>query len=237
MRAVIISSVLAIALPGAAFGQPAPEPAPEPAPVTATVTTTVSSEQRVTATVPVQADLEPQAAWSFGIAPRLAMTVPTSRLNAMIVGGLELAAVLPVADRRLVLALDFTITRPSYDSSGTDQRVNGVYTYTVHEREIKIGLDAIFRFFNSTKKLVPYVGAGPVIHLLKTTESASFAPSENMEQSTKLGFEIVGGADYRVGPGMLLAELRVLYSDLDHLFTGDTNAGSVMIGLGYRFVF
>lgn len=225
MRAVIISSALAIALPTAAFGQPAPAPAP-------VATATVSTEQSVTA---VQAD--PHDAWSFGIAPRLAMTVPTSRLNAMIVGGLELAAVLPVADRRLVVALDFTITRPSYDGSGTDPRVNGSYTYTVKEREVKIGLDAIFRFFNTSKKLVPYAGAGPVIHLLQTTETASFAPRDNMEQSTKLGFEIVGGADYRVGPGMLLAELRVLYSDLDHLFTGDTNAGNVMFGVGYRFVF
>ena len=102
---------------------------------------------------------------------------------------------------------------------------------------MKIGLDAIFRFFDASKKLVPYVGAGPVIHLLQTTETTSFAPGDNMEQSTKLGFEIVGGADYRIGPGLLLAELRVIYSDLDHLFTGNTNAGNVMFGVGYRFVF
>ena len=234
MRAsIILSSALAIALPvpRAAFGQPTPAPAPvDPA-------TTVSSEARVTAGDPVQVDLEIRDSWSFGVAPRLAVTVPTSKLGAMVVAGLEIDFALPVAERRLVLALDLTMTRPSYDGSGTDPRVNGSYTYTVKEREVKIGLDAIFRFFNASKKLVPYLGAGPVIHLLQTTETASFAPGDNMEQSTKLGFEIVGGADYRVGPGLLLAELRVIYSDLDHLFTGNTNAGNVMFGVGYRFVF
>ncbi len=230
----IIGSALALALPlpRAAFGQPAPAPAP------VTTTTTVSAEAHVTAPVPVeQTDLEAHHTWSFAIAPRLAITVPTSKLGATVVAGLEIDAALPVADHRLILALDFAMTRPSYDGAGTDPRVNGSYAYTVKEREVKIGLDAIFRFFDASKQLVPYVGAGPVIHLLKTTETASFAPGENMEQSTKLGFELVGGADYRVGPGLLLAELRVVYSGLDHLFTGDTNAGNLMFGVGYRFVF
>lgn len=224
MKNLIIITALVTAAPHAAFGQPEPEPSPPPPPPVETTATTEATE-----TSPDD--------WSFGIAPRLAVTVPTSKLGAMVVGGLEIDFALPVAERRLIVALDVTMTRPSYDGSGSDPRVGGAYEYTVKETEVKIGLDAIFRIFTADKKFVPYVGAGPLIHLLRTTETTSFTPDANMEESTKLGFEVLVGADYRVGPGMLLGELRVVYSDLDHLFTGDSNAGNLMIGVGYRFVF
>ena len=73
--------------------------------------------------------------------------------------------------------------------------------------------------------------------MLRTTERNDFNPGENTAESSEFGFEVVLGADYGVGPGYLLGEARVIYSDLDHLYTGDTNAGNVMISIGYRAVF
>jgi hypothetical protein len=37
--------------------------------------------------------------WTLGVSPRIGVTIPTSKLGAMIVGGLELDLALPVAPR------------------------------------------------------------------------------------------------------------------------------------------
>jgi hypothetical protein len=175
--------------------------------------------------------------WSVGVAPRVGLTVPTSKLGPMVVGGLAVDVALPVLDGRLVVALDGTITRPSADGSVNDDRIGGAGDYDVAVTEAKVGLDVIYRVFGPERSLIPFVGAGPVLHMLRTTQTTSFAPGENTAQSTEIGFELLGGADFRVGPGYVLGEARVVYSNLDHLFTGNTNAGNVMISAGYRVVF
>ncbi len=175
--------------------------------------------------------------WSFGVAPRVGLAVPTSRLGPMVAGGLELNYALPVLDGKLVLAADGNITRPSYDSEISDPRVGGEGGYELDVTELKVGLLAVYRLFGPERDLIPFVGAGPALHMLRTTERNDFNPGENTAESSELGFEVVLGADYGVGPGYLLGEARVLYSDLDHLYTGDSNAGNVMISVGYRAVF
>ncbi len=177
------------------------------------------------------------APWTVGIAPSVGLTVPTSKLGATVVGGLELDLALPVLEHRLVVALDASIARPSHSGSGTDARVGGSYSYDLDVTELKLGLDLIFRFFSADRPIVPYLGVGPILHLLKTTETTDLAPGENSEQNTKVGVEFVGGVDFRLGPGLLLAEVRYVYSALDHLWTGETNAGNLTISVGYRFVF
>lgn len=176
-------------------------------------------------------------AWTIGVAPRIGLTVPTSELGAMVVGGLEIDFALPVLGRQLVAALDVTMTRPSADGSVSDPRINGAGDYDIGVTELKIGLDIIYRLFGPARSLVPFVGAGPVLHMLRTTQTTSFAPGENQAQNTELGFELLGGADYRLGPGYLLGEARLVYSDLDHLFTGDTTATNITVSTGYRLVF
>jgi hypothetical protein len=183
--------------------------------------------------------IESEAAepWTIGIAPRVGLTVPTSKLGAMVVGGLALDYALPVMNGQLVVALDGSITRPSHDGSISDPRVGGSGNYDIGVTEFKLGLDLIYRIFGPTQSLVPFVGAGPVLHMLRTTATNGFAPGENTAQDTRMGFEVLAGADYRVGPGYVLGEARLVYSGLDHLFTGDSNAGNVMISAGYRLVF
>lgn len=176
------------------------------------------------------------AGWRFAVAPRVGLTIPTSSLGAMVVGGLELDFALPVAQRRLVVALDLSVTQPGHDGQGSDPRT-GAYTFSISETELKVGLDLLYRVFTADHRLVPYGGAGLVMHMLKTTETNSMAPGDNTAQDTNFGFEIVGGVDYKLGPGLLLGELRIVYTGLDHLWTGDTNAGNVTVGVGYRFIF
>jgi hypothetical protein len=175
--------------------------------------------------------------WSFGIAPRVGLTVPTSRLGPTVAGGLGIDYALPVLDGQLVLSLDGSITRPGYSSTVTDPRVGGEGGYELDVTEGKIGLGLVYRIFGPEADLVPFVGAGPVLHMLRTTERNDFNPGDNTAQSSEVGFDVVVGADFRMGPGFLLGEARFLYSDLDHLYTGDSNAGNVMISIGYRAVF
>jgi hypothetical protein len=222
MRALALGPVLLLAAPVLAQEPPPVEIVPEPAPAAEPVAAT---------------SVEASGAWSFGVAPTIGLTVPTSDLGAMVVGGLELDFALPVLERRLVLALAATITRPSAEGDGTDPRAGGAYEWDLAVTELKLGLDLVYRFFTAERALVPYLGAGPIVHFLKSAETTTLAPGENTEQGAAFGFEVVGGLDYRLGPGLLLGEVRYVYSKLDHLWTGETNAGNVVVALGYRLVF
>jgi hypothetical protein len=176
-------------------------------------------------------------AWTFAVAPRIGLVIPTSRLGMMAAGGLEVDVALPVAGGRLLVALDASLTRP--DSSGTvnDARIGGAGDYDIAVTEFKVGLLGVFRLFGPDRPIIPYAGLGPVIHMLHTKQQTSFGPGPNKERNTELGFEVVAGADFRAGPGYVLGEARVVYSDLDHRWTGDTNAGGVTISAGYRLTF
>jgi hypothetical protein len=185
----------------------------------------------------VVSTLPADAGWTFGFSPRLGATIPTSKLGLMVVGGVEIDYALPVLGRQLVLALDLSLTRPSHEGTVNDPRVGGMQSYTINETELKVGLDLLFRFFPPGHTLIPYAGIGPVLHMLRSTETTSFAPGENTAQNTELGFELMGGVDWRLGPGYLVGDVRAVYTDLDHLLTGDSNAGNITVAAGWRVVF
>jgi opacity protein-like surface antigen len=175
--------------------------------------------------------------WSVGVAPRIGLAVPTSKLGATAVGGLELDVALPVAEHRLVLALGGSLTRPSHSGDVADPRVPAGSTYTIKETELALALALDYRFAPAGKSLVPWIGVGPLLHLLRTTETTSIAPGDNTAQSTAFGFELAAGLDVKAGPGFLAGDLRYDYSKLDHYLTGTSSAGKVMIDAGYRLVF
>ena len=230
MRTLIVAITLLMPTPVLAQGDPAA--APPPATAEATVAADISADATVTAEPGVAAP----AGFTIGLAPRIGMAVPTSKLGITVVGGVEVDFFLAM-QRRLVVAFDFTVTRPSYAGSGNDARVGGDYQFTVKELELKLGLDLVYRFFAPPRRLVPFAGIGAILHMLRTTQTNSLAPGENTEQSSKLGAEVVAGVDYGLGPGALLLEGRFVYSGLDHVLTGDVNAGSLTVSLGYRFIF
>ncbi len=176
--------------------------------------------------------------WSLGIEPRIGAMLPTSKLGANVTGGVEFDVATPVANHQLTIGLDASFARPSYSSSAMSTQLPGAIDYTVQQLEVVVGLTANYRFFDATHPLVPRIGAGPVVHMLRTTESTMPAYSgDNQSQQTKLGFEAAAGVDYAAGPGFLAADLRFIYSSLDTPLTGSSNAGSLSLAVGYRFVF
>lgn len=206
MRAICSLLVLAAALP-AAHADPAPA---------------------------VTAEASAPAPWSFGVEPRFGAVLPTSKLGAFVVGGLELDK----AFGRLGIAADLSLTRPSFDSSVMDARLpGGSATYAIHQTEMVIGLLATYRLLPDDRAIVPRIGAGPVLQLLRSSETTSAAPGTNTAQQTKLGVEVTAGVDHRLGPGFLAGDVRFVYSGLDTMLTGSSNAGSIALAVGYRFVF
>ncbi len=187
--------------------------------------------------VPVQQPPPEPAPWTFGVAGRAGLDVPTSKLGLMAALTLELDVALPVMDHRFGLALGVGWTRPGHDGAVMDPRVGGDQTYEVDQTEVTIALDATLRLLSGDRALSPWIGAGPVVTLLETKETTTIAPGANTEQSTKLGFELAVGADWKAGPGYVVGELRAMYAGLDHHLTGDSNAGNVTVGVGYRLVF
>jgi hypothetical protein len=184
---------------------------------------------------PVKLAAAPAEPWSFAVAPRVGVTVPTSKLGAFVIGGVELDY---AATPRLLVAADVSLTRPGFDGTVMDDRIaNGSGTFAVHEAELVVGVLALVRLAPPHGKLVPWLGGGPVVQMLKTTETTSLAPGANTATSTELGIEIGGGIDVRAGPGYVTGSLRAVYSKLDHTLTGSTNAGNVALAAGYRIVF
>lgn len=175
--------------------------------------------------------------WGFGVAPRVGLDIPTSKLGLFVVPAIEFDLFLPVLSRRLVVALDTSFTWPRQDGSGNDPRVGGDYDYDIDVLELKFALDAIFRFFDETHRFVPFAGLGPAMQYLRSKQTTSLDKGENTEHNVEFGFEVLGGVDFKLGPGYVVGDVRFVYTDLDHKLTGDTNAGNVTIAVGYRFVF
>ena len=101
-----------------------------------------------------------------------------------------------------------------------DPRIpGGSATYAIRETEVVVGFTAAYRLLPVERTLVPWLGAGPVLHLLETSETTAIAPGDNTATSTELGVELLVGADYRLGPGSLVGDLRMVYSKLDHVLT------------------
>ena len=184
------------------------------------------------------AEPPPTVPWTVGVAPRVGVSLATSKLGPFVVGGLQVDVATPVAAHQLLIGLDLSVTRPGHDDRVMDPRIpSGVGMYTIKETEVVVGLVATYRLASAEHTVVPWLGAGPVLHLLRTTETTTLAPGDNTATSTELGVEVFGGVDVRAGRGYVVGDLRVVYSSLDHSLTGSTNAGKVGLAVGYRLVF
>lgn len=223
-------AITALLVPAMAGAQPAPppasptapNPAADPPPPVATATTTAGP---------------PPQSWSFAVAPRVGLVVPTAKLGPMAIAGLQVDVATPALAHRLLVGIDASITRPGHDGSVMDPRLPGPASYSIAELEGVVAILASFRLAGPDRPLVPWVGAGPMLHLLRTSESTHIAPGDNTEISTELGIELAGGVDVRVGLGYLGGDLRIAYSKLDHSLTGNTNAGKVAVAASYRIAF
>lgn len=174
--------------------------------------------------------------WKVGIEPRLGFALPTSKLGANVGGGLEVDVAVAMQGK-LVVGVDASLTQPSYSSTAMDSRIpGGMATYDIHQTELLVGATIQYRI-PASAKLVPRVGLGPALHMLKTNETNNIAPGNNTAQQTKLGLEALAGVDYKAGPGYVAGDLRLIYSGLDTPLTGSSNAGNIGLAVGYRIVF
>ena len=197
-----------------------------------------ANEEESESNIEASFDSSSTSGWMFGVAPRVGLDIPTSKLNPFVVLGLEFDVFLPVLDNRLVAALDFSFTYPREDGSDTDERTGGAYDWETKVLELKWAIDAIWRFFPPDRKLIPFAGVGFALQYLRTAQTTSIPQTgENTERNAEPGFEILGGLDWKLGIGYLFGDVRFVFTDLDHRFTGDINGGNVTICVGYRFVF
>jgi hypothetical protein len=177
----------------------------------------------------------------FDVAGRIGLVGPTNRLHLFAMPGIELGYLTPLLGHRLLFALNVSWTRPSYTTTGqSDPSIqNGAnFTSTIHEDELVVGLDASYRLRPPDATLNFFAGLQPLLYLLRASETNTFDPGvTNTNQGTKIGVGYFIGADYRLGPGMLTGELRVLYSYMDHKLTGEVNLGNIILSVGYRMLF
>ncbi len=208
---------------------------PDPGPKTESIDAAPASDGGSTPVAEVEGTAQgPAPAWTIALAPRVGGAIPTSKLGPFVSAGLEVDYFLPVLEHRLLVAVDGGYSRPGTQRTVTDARIGGEQKFNLYTHQIEVAVEAIYRFFGNEETLVPYVGLGPVMLMQQSVESARFIVGKQKEQSTDFGLLLKGGADYRLGPGFLLGELRARYATLHHRLTGKSNAGSIDLVVGYR---
>lgn len=102
--------------------------------------------------------LKAETSWQLAVEPRLGLVVPTSTLGPMVIGGIEVDYAVAM-DKRLLVGLGVSLTRPSHDGTVMDPRVPTSAQYTIKETEILLALLASYRFAAQDRALVPWVEA------------------------------------------------------------------------------
>jgi hypothetical protein len=153
--------------------------------------------------------------------------------GALYVGG-EAGYITPLLDNRLAIVAEFNYHEPTVSGTLTDPRIGeGSGGYTLIEREMALLLSAVYRFHGALGSVTPYLGAGPGLYLHRATSQAF---GQNViESEGTVGFQFLGGAEMRLGPGGLFAEAHYHFTRIGFLSTGDVNVGGFLAAsVGYR---
>ena len=173
----------------------------------------------------------------FLLAPKFGLFEPTSRLSGAFFLGLEAGYVTPALDDRLAVVLEVDWVRPRASGSVADPRVvAGDGAYNLGNAEVGILLSAVYRLEDALPGLSPYGGAGPGLFFHRTATQAF--QNTYVETEGRVGFQMLGGADYVIGPGAAFAEIRYHFTRVNFVSTGSSNVGGFLaLGLGYRLRF
>jgi opacity protein-like surface antigen len=177
------------------------------------------------------------SAGRFEIAPKAGLFEPTSRLSGAMFVGTEFGYLTPALGDRLAVVMEVDWVRPHASGTVSDPRVLVPgQSYSLHHTELGVLLSAVLRLPDLVPRLTPYGGAGPGLYFHRAATSAF--GSDYVETEMHVGLQLLGGADFALGPGAGFAEIRYHFARVDFVSTGNANVGGFLaLGLGYRFRF
>ena len=167
-----------------------------------------------------------------------ALTQPFSNLGGSYYLELEAGYMLPYLRRLLSVTVSAGLSAPSTSGSASDSRVpGGSFTYEAGQTQVGLGLTLTARV--PLGRIVPYVGVGPRLILVRTQSSgvATAAPiDQSSETSTEIGIGVPVGVDFLLGPGRIFAEGQLLWTGIAQRSSGESSLGAINLCAGYRFV-
>ncbi|MFY0571094.1 outer membrane protein [Archangium lansingense] len=169
------------------------------------------------------------------LAPKLGFFKTTTPLSGAFFLGAEAGYLTPLLGNRLAIVAEFNFHQPQVSGTLSDPQLPADAPYTLTEREMAILLSAVYRFEGTFLEgtLTPYVGAGPGLYLHRA-ETEAFGSTYTESEAT-VGFQLLGGAEYKLGPGGIFAEVHYHFTRVNFLTTGDVNLGGFLAaGVGYR---
>lgn len=176
---------------------------------------------------------------AFVAGAKVGAIAPFDGLNPFVVGTIEVGYILPWLNRGLAGLVDVSYTAPSASGEQADPRVpGGKYTWNLTQHELVIQPTILYRY-TGLGRIVPFVGIGPRIYLMKSVVSGKAGDAvigETNEPSTQIGGGIPLGVELTLGPGAVMAELLFEIGTLDHSITGQSHTGGGTLNVGYRFM-
>lgn len=151
---------------------------------------------------------------------------------------LEAGYMLPYLRRLLSLTASVSLSDPGLEGGASDPRVSGgAYTYSAHQLQLQFGLTAWARV--SLGRVVPYVGLGPRLWLVRTASTGQAAAAsflDTSETSSEIGLAVPLGLELILGPGRAFVEGQLHYAPTAQRSSGESSLGAVLLGVGYRLV-
>jgi hypothetical protein len=177
---------------------------------------------------------ESEGSDSILLAPKVGFFKSTTPLSGAPFFALEAGYVTPLLEKRLAIVVEANFHQPKVSGTLSDPRLTlGDQEYRLTEREIAILLSAVYRFEGALGSITPYAGAGPGLYLHQATAQAFNATT--VEKEGTVGFQLLGGAELRLGPGGLFLEAHYHFTRVGFRTTGSVNIGGFLAaGLGYR---
>lgn len=189
------------------------------------------------------ADAVDEPSFSLGLKAGLYVPRIVNHLGVNATLTLEAAYLLPFMQRMLAVQLEASYAPPGVSGSQSDPRIGssgGTVTWDQRTHEVSFAVGPTIRFLSpSTHRFVPYASVLARLYLLRTHVDGTAggqAIGTSDEVSTRVGVTGALGAELELGPGRLLAEVGLGWSQLPHAITGSTATTALAVQLGYRLM-
>ncbi len=146
----------------------------------------------------------------------------------------------PWSFKQLQVFADLSYSQPRQLVTADDGRVEsgGTYQSELAVHDVRTTLGVQYFFLSPVGRFVPWAGAGLRLNFLTLDVEASSQENfgNHVETVTRVGFTLLGGAGYRLGPGLLLGEVVFTVVPVDERVTGQSNIGAFGARLGYALM-